>query len=140
MFFSEHLTKETNDLLMAAKEKLKEIGLVKFVWPSEGHILIRKDERARVMRIEDMRHLQEIKELYIEGPTDSEEKDVEKEKDNEKEEEEEKQTQPKAQKIGGGRKQVKKREAKQTKQSTPEPANSNDKIYATQAEPVQKTN
>lgn len=66
IYCSEHLTKENNDLLQAAKERLKATGFVKFVWPCEGRILVREDENARIIRIEDMNHLQEIEHSFRE--------------------------------------------------------------------------
>lgn len=88
IYCSEHLTKETNDLLWAAKEKLKATGFVKFVWPSEGHILTRVDENSRVIKIENMKHLQEITETF-QQQTESEEGGEEKEERNGNEEVEE---------------------------------------------------
>lgn len=64
IFLSEHLTKENNELLFEAKEKLKIPGYVKFVWPCDGQVLCREDERARITRIENFAHLQEIAEVY----------------------------------------------------------------------------
>ena len=66
IFVSEHLTKKTGELLAATKEKLRDTGFVKFVWPSDGHVLIREDERSRVTRITDMKHLQELEEAIQE--------------------------------------------------------------------------
>lgn len=66
IFISEHLTKETSELLAATKEKLRDPGFVKFVWPSDGHVLIWEDERSRVIRITDRKHLQELEEALHE--------------------------------------------------------------------------
>ena len=64
IFLSEHLTKENNELLIAAKEKLKMSGFVKFVWPCDGQVLIREHEGARIIKIEDFSHLLEITDAY----------------------------------------------------------------------------
>lgn len=60
IFINEHLTNETAELLRATKEELKVPGLMKFVWPSEGHVLTRETESSRTMRIRDWDHLQAI--------------------------------------------------------------------------------
>lgn len=79
IFISDHLTKETGELLLAAKEKLRNTGLVKFVWPSEGQVLIRENENARITRIEDLNHLEEIAEMlqreYDEQSSEGEKED-----------------------------------------------------------------
>jgi hypothetical protein len=75
IFLSEHLTKETTELLQATKEKLKEPGFVKFVWPSEGHILIRENEGSRIERIQDMEHLHEIENAFRGDKGEDEESD-----------------------------------------------------------------
>ena len=52
IFIRDSLTEETSKLLSTAKERLRDTGFVKFVWPSEGHILMREDERAEGQHIE----------------------------------------------------------------------------------------
>jgi len=64
IFVSDHLTRETSEFLAATKEKLRNAGFVKFVWPSDGHVLVREYERGKVIKIEDGKHLLEIENAF----------------------------------------------------------------------------
>lgn len=46
--------------MTATKERLRDAGFVKFVWPNDGHVLVREYERGKVIKIEDEKHLSEI--------------------------------------------------------------------------------
>lgn len=59
IFFDEHLTKETADLLHGAKD-LRAQGKVKFAWQADGKVFVREDEGCPNIRIIEHRQLQQL--------------------------------------------------------------------------------
>lgn len=70
IYLSEHLSKYSQFLLDNAKSVLRKDGLVKFIWPSEGKILVRATEKSKILRITSMEDIYDL-ETNLRGNTPS---------------------------------------------------------------------